>query len=384
MTEKLYYIDSYIKRFSAKVISCEEYKENYKVVLDKTAFYPEGGGQPADKGNLSNSIVSNVIIKDEIIYHIVDTPLKVGEEVEGSINFDRRFDMMQQHSGEHIISGIINKKYGYNNVGFHLGEEYMTADIDGELTDEQISEIETLANEAIYQNLSLAITIQTNEEVKNKIYRSKIELNGDVRLVEVPGYGICACCGTHVKQTGEIGIIKIIDRVKHRGGMRLTVVCGRRAVKDYDYKQNIIYSTMGLLSASPDKIIYQIERLKEELSEAKIRQSEIIGTLISYKIDEILNTDREVYLIDEQTMPMEDVRRMCIEMIGRTNKICMIVRKEGEIYKYVIGSKSEDIRDISRKINAEFNGKGGGNSELCQGSIVTQIEELTKFIMEMK
>ncbi len=382
MTEKIYYADSYIKTFNGKVISCEKDDKGYKVVLDRTAFYPEGGGQPSDKGSLSGAMVSNVIIRDEIIYHIVDAPLQVGQDVEGSIDFDRRFDMMQQHSGEHIISGIINSKYGYNNVGFHLGEDYMTADVDGELTDEQILNIETLANKAIYQNLNVDITTYTNEEIKSKIYRSKIELNGDVRLVQVPEYDTCACCGTHVKQTGEIGIIKIIDRVKHRGGMRLTVVCGKRAVRDYTYKQNIINKTMGLLSAAPDKVVYQLERIKEELSEAIARQNELPATLINYKIDEILKTNKEVYVVNEEAMGMQDIRRMCTEMIERTDKICMVVCKEGELYRYVIGSKNCDVRNISKKINTEFNGKGGGNAELCQGSIMADIEDLTRFIIQ--
>ena len=183
-----------------------ETKEGYEVVLDQTAFYPEGGGQPADEGELGKAKVSDVRIKEHVIYHIVDIPLEVGSYIEGKINFERRFDLMQQHSGEHIISGIINTKYGYNNVGFHLSKENMTADVDGELTNEQVLEIERLANEAIYRNIPVQVGIYTQEQVKDMTYRSKIELNEEVRVVEVPEYDRCACCGTHVKYTGEIGI----------------------------------------------------------------------------------------------------------------------------------------------------------------------------------
>ncbi len=380
MTEKLYYIDSYIKSFEAEVVSCEQGKKGYEVVLDKTAFYPEGGGQPADNGILSGAIVSDVRIKNKLIYHVVDRPLEVGSIVKGDINFDRRFDMMQQHSGEHIVSGIINSKYGYNNVGFHLNNTYMTADIDGELTEEQVKEIEILANKAVYENIEIDNTIYPNEEVKDKVYRSKIELNEDVRLVKVGSYDTCACCGTHVKQTGEIGIIKFVDSVKHRGGTRLTLLCGNRAVQDYSNKQDIINKAMGALSASPDKINYQIERLQKEVSDNKLKQKMLIDEMIDYKISKYLAENKDAYLVYEDIIGADEIRRMCVSMTDKTNKSCMIICMEGDKIKYVIGNKDGDIREFCKSFNTKFNGKGGGNAQLCQGSVEGDISEIKNYI----
>ena len=225
MTKKLYYENSYLTDFEAEVLSCEPYKEGFTVVLNETAFYPEGGGQPADEGFINEAKVSHVFIKDEVIYHVVDKALEVGSKVEGKIDFARRFDFMQQHSGEHIVSGIINAKYGYNNVGFHLSSDYMTADVDGELTEDQIKEVIQSANEAVFRNVSVKATVFENEEVKDKTYRSKIELVGKVRLVEIGEYDTCACCGTHVKNAGEIGIIECINWERHRGGIEINDKC---------------------------------------------------------------------------------------------------------------------------------------------------------------
>ena len=254
MTKKLYYKDAYMTKFTGKVLSCEEGKKGIAVVLDQTAFYPEGGGQPADMGILGNAKVSYVFIKDEVIYHVVDKALEVGKEVEGVIDFERRFDFMQQHSGEHILSGLINAKYGYNNVGFHLSIDYTTCDFDGELTKEQIQEIEILANESIYQNLAIDCTIYNDQEIKEKPYRSKLDLVGDVRLVTVPNYDTCACCGTHVKMTGEIGMIKCTNVERHRGGTRVTVLCGKRALQEAQQKQTIMAEVSQMLSAKPEVI----------------------------------------------------------------------------------------------------------------------------------
>ena len=382
MTEKLYYTDSYMNVFEAKVMSCNEAAKGYEIVLDKTVFYPEGGGQPADNGSLEEAVVKDVKIKDNTIYHLVDRPLEVGRIVKGIINFNRRFDMMQQHSGEHIISGIINSKYGYNNVGFHLNDTHMTADVDGELTLEQIKEVERIANEAVYKNIEVEINTYNNEQVKELIYRSKIELKEDVRLVKVPGYDSCACCGTHVKKTGEIGIIKIVDSAKHRGGTRLTVLCGNRALKDYGMKQEVINKVVGILSASPDKISQQIERLQKEIAENKEKQRILIDEIINDKIAGYLKDNKKIYIVCEDVIGAEDIKRMCSSMIDKTNKTCIVVYKDIDKLRYVIGNKSEDIRGLCKELNSKFNGKGGGNEEMCQGSLQAELEDIKKYVEE--
>lgn len=382
MTKKLYYTDSYLTDFTATVLSCNEGKKGYEVVLDQTAFYPEGGGQPSDEGILGGVKVKDVRIKDHVIYHIVECPLEVGSSVEAKIDFDKRFDMMQQHSGEHIISGLINKHYGYNNVGFHLSRENMTADVDGELTSEQVSEIEYLANEAIYKNIPVQGAIYGQEEVREMTYRSKIELNEDVRLVTIPGYDTCACCGTHVKYTGEIGMIKFISSERHRGGTRLTLACGKRALKDYSKKQEIVSSAMAILSAKPEMITSHLQKLQEEFNETKFKLAEVKGKLFSYKVEEYIKCNQATLCICEEGLVPEELRKLCTLLIQKVDKTCLVVTPDATGFKYALGNSQIDIRPLCKAMNMKFQGKGGGSSELCQGSLLGEWEEIKLFLSE--
>ena len=210
MTEKLYYEESHLKTFKAKVISCEPCGEVYRAVLDRTAFFPEGGGQAADTGYLGDIQVTDVKEKNGIIYHTIAENIIPGTEVEGRIDWELRFSRMQQHTGEHIVSGLIHGRFGYDNVGFHLGEEVCTLDLSGPLTKEQLREIEYAANEAVFANIPVEICYPSKEELVSMEYRSKIEIEGQVRIVTIPGYDVCACCAPHVKRTGEIGLIKFV------------------------------------------------------------------------------------------------------------------------------------------------------------------------------
>ena len=167
MTEKLFYEDSHRTGFTAKVISCEEAKDGFCVVLDQTAFFPEGGGQYADTGVLGTVNVTDVHEKDDVIYHYTTAPLEVGSIVSGKINWKERFEKMQQHTGEHIVSGIVHERFGYNNVGFHLGADYCTMDFDGPISKAQLKEIETEANEAVYRNLEVEVLYPSKEELKD-------------------------------------------------------------------------------------------------------------------------------------------------------------------------------------------------------------------------
>lgn len=381
MTRKLYYEDSYMTCFKGKVLSCKEGKKGLEVVLDQTAFYPEGGGQPADMGTLGEAKVSYVFIKDEVIYHIVDQPLEVGTKVEGKIDFERRFDLMQQHSGEHIISGLVNSKYGYNNVGFHLSSEYTTCDFDGELTKEQVQEIETLANESIYKNIAIDCTIYNDKEIKEKPYRSKLELVGDVRLVTVPNYDTCACCGVHVQTTGEIGLIKCTNVERHRGGTRVTMLCGKRALKDAQQKQDIIAEVSKMLSAKPEVITTNLVKLQEELTEMKQKVANLTSELFDYKTQDYIQTEEPALYIYEKTLAADELRRLCLMLIEKTDKKVLVVTGEGENLKYALAAKAEDVRSLNKLLTTTFNGKGGGKSELCQGNLVGNIEEIRSFYL---
>lgn len=244
MTKKLYDLDAYATEFDATVISCEKAEENgaavYYVVLDQTLFFPEEGGQSPDKGTLGECNVMDVQIKGDVITHTLDAPLKPGAAVHGILNWSHRFYNMQQHSGEHIFSGIVHKKFGYDNVGFHLSDAIVTMDFNGILTEQDAAEVEYEVNEVIVKNLPVQVTFPSREELAVLDYRSKIEIEGQVRIVTIPGVDVCACCAPHVRQTGEIGMLKVMSVQNHRGGVRISMLCGFRALEAFRQKDQIV------------------------------------------------------------------------------------------------------------------------------------------------
>ena len=210
-TEKLYYQDAHQAQFQATVLSCRPGKHGYDVVLDRTCFYPEGGGQPGDTGVLSGVRVTDTHEAGGEIVHYCEAPLAEGQTVEGTIDYERRFEFMQLHTGEHILSGVIHRRFGYENVGFHMGADFVTIDLSGMLTPEQVQSVEAEANEWIWKNVPVEVSYPDPEALKTIPYRSKKELTGQVRIVTIPGADICACCGTHVSNTGEIGLLRLVE-----------------------------------------------------------------------------------------------------------------------------------------------------------------------------
>ncbi|MEG0355446.1 MAG: alanyl-tRNA editing protein, partial [Lachnospiraceae bacterium] len=269
MTEKLFYVDSHMDTFSARVLSCECTENGYDVVLDRTAFFPEGGGQSADTGLLNQVEVVDAKEKEDIVYHQTKSPLKIGEIVQGKIDAAKRFSRMQQHTGEHIVSGIIHRKYGYHNVGFHLGTEAVTMDFDGSITREQLKEIELLANEAVVKDLDIRISYPSKELLERMEYRSKIAIDGQVRIVTIPDYDVCACCAPHMKKTGEIGMIKLIGIQNYKGGVRISMLCGFRALADYNQKEESTKAISVELSAKEEKLVEAVQHQKEEVTRLK-------------------------------------------------------------------------------------------------------------------
>ena len=254
----------YKKEFTAKVLECRESKKGYEIILNQTAFYPEGGGQPSDTGILGGINVKEVHEKDGELVHYTDGPLEVGMDVIGKINWGRRFDLMQQHSGEHIVSGLVHEAFGYDNVGFHMGSDVITIDFSGMLDEEQMAEIEAKANQIIWENQEVEIFYPTEQELKNLDYRSKKELSGWVRIVRFPGADTCACCGTHVTRTGEIGMVKLLSVVKFREGVRMEMLSGKRVL---DYLNMINEQNRQIsvkLSAKMDKTASAVARLQDE------------------------------------------------------------------------------------------------------------------------
>ncbi|WP_066716918.1 alanyl-tRNA editing protein [Clostridium sp. Marseille-P299] len=369
MTRKLFYEDSHIKEFEAKVIDCIKDNDAYQIILDQTAFFPEGGGQTSDTGRILDIEVYDVREKDDVIYHYTKEPLIVGQSVVGVIDYKERFSKMQQHTGEHIISGLVNRYFGYDNVGFHLGKEKVTMDFNGDLTSEDLRKIELEANEVVARNLKIEVLYPSKEELKNIQYRSKIEIEGQVRIVEIPGIDCCACCAPHVKYTGEIGIIKIIDSEKYKGGIRVSMLCGFRALEDYNMKEQNVNKISVLLSAKPEKISVSVENLKNEISILKGRIFALQEKQVAEAINQIKEDATLAILFDEE-LDNNAMRKFVNGAMEKCKGLCgAFVGNDLEGYRYILGSKTIDVRDTAKMLNEAFSGKGGGKPEMVQGSL---------------
>ncbi|MDO4748488.1 MAG: alanine--tRNA ligase-related protein [Eubacteriales bacterium] len=377
MTVKLYENDAYIKEFEATVLSCDETDGGYCVVLDKTAFFPEGGGQQADTGYIGDAEVLDVQEKDSVITHKVDKALTVGETVSCKLDWDIRFARMQGHTGEHLVSGIIHSMYGYDNLGFHMSDKTMTLDPSGILTASDIKEIELRANKAIYENREVTAYYPETSTLDTLSYRSKLDLKEGVRLVNIDGYDLCACCAPHVHRTGEIGLIKIIDFIQYKGGMRLTMVCGINAFEDYSKLHDDNKEMMHTLSASRDKVLEfvlrdheligtqkaEINRLCAELSKANLDTTVINDTLVGFTVG----------------ASFDDMRALVNDSLDKADKVALFSQGENNDYSYIISSSSLDIRDIVKELNSSFAGKGGGRPNYAQGKITAEKEDVLKF-----
>ena len=377
MTQKLFYEDSHMATFTAVVTACEKAEEFYEAVLDRTAFFPEGGGQDADTGIIDGVRVLDVQEKDGVIYHKVEKELTVGKEVEATIDWEERFSRMQQHSGEHIVSGIVHAMYGYDNVGFHMGQEAITIDFNGKLTKEQLLEIEEKANRAVAENLEVQILYPTKEELENIYYRSKIEIEGQVRLVTVPGHDACACCAPHVKQTGEIGIIKFTGLQNYKGGVRVSLLCGFRAVQDYEEKSEWMKQLSVMLSAPESEVVSEVERLKNELSDYKIKLAKSEQKMLEYRAQELVKGQDVLVLFEElQGDGPRELVNLLLEKGVQAGAVFSGNEENG--YRYVIGSKCIDVRGASKMLGETFGAKGGGKPEMVQGSLVGTEEQVKR------
>lgn len=371
MTEKLYYQDSHMRDFSAQVVSCgwDDKKACYGVVLDRTAFFPEGGGQYADSGVLGGIPVEDVKEKDGMVVHYLSRSLELGLQVEGQIDYVERFSKMQQHTGEHIVSGLVHRHFGYDNVGFHLGKELVTMDFNGMLTEEQVRMAELLANQAVAENIPVLSSFPTREELDTLDYRSKKELTGQVRIVTVPGYDVCACCAPHVAMTGEIGIIRLVDAVKYKSGMRVTMVCGFRALQDCLVKENNIKEISRMLSAKPYEAAEAVRRLQAEAQQWKDRLLKMQSGYMEKKLGEI-PADAKNYILFEGELDKNVARRFVDAGMHRCSGICGIFLGNGEHgYQYTLGSVNVDLKAFLKGFHQEFPGKGGGKQQMVQGTV---------------
>lgn len=383
-TIKLYEEDAYNREFEAVVMSCSKDKDRYLISLDRTVFYPEGGGQPADTGYIAGIHVTDTQEKDGIVYHYTEESLEPGIKVHGSIDWERRFSNMQQHTGEHIISGIIVQMSGFDNVGFHIGSEFVTLDYNGPLTSEELLEAERRANMAIYDNLPVHVRDYNNDELIGLNYRSKKEIEGRVRIVEVPGCDRCACCGTHVRSTGEVGIIKVIKSQKYKGGTRVYILSGYRALEYFRSTLESVDKISTLLSARTDKVYEATVQLQEESEEQMYRLTALRTKLFEHMVEKVdKDPDRKIYTSTMDDFSAEELRQYALMVVERVGS-CLVFAPNGlEGFRYACASNETDCREITNRLNKALNGRGGGSSKLTQGAVSCNRDEVESYISSL-
>ena len=377
-TKRLYDENSYIREFDARVLSCEEGKNGYEVVLDESAFFPEGGGQPADQGFLDDALVTDVRDEKDYVLHICSQSLEPGSLVHGRIDWERRFLHMQQHSGEHIFSGIVHRLHGYDNIGFHMGKDFVTVDFSGLLTEEEIAEAERQANTVVLANERILAEYPCARELETLEYRSKKEIDGAVRIVTVPGADVCACCGTHVKRTGELGPIKVTSSEHYKTGIRLTLEIGWRALEDYEEKHRNVKAISALLSVKPEETAAAVQKQQELMQELRLQNNGLKQRLFEMMVKEIPE-GQEKTLIFEDGLNAVEIRKLADMLSERTGLAAVFSGSDGEGYKYVVCSRQKDAAALGKDLNRELNGRGGGKNPMIQGSLQAEKAQIREF-----
>ena len=378
MTRKLYYEDCHLTSFEAKVESCTETARGFEVILEATAFYPEGGGQACDLGTLGGAAVLDVQERGEEVVHLCDRPLETGAAVAGKIDYDRRFDLMQQHTGEHIVSGIIHRRYGYHNVGFHMGSEMIEIDFDGVVPAEDLAAIEREANAALWQNIPVKCWWPTQEELPHVFYRTKKALPWPVRVVEIPGFDSCACCGVHVAYTGEVGIIKILSCIKFHEGVRIEMLCGRRA---YEYLSQV-YDQNRLVSQTFSAKILQTgeaaRRINEQLGQEKFRNAALEKRVFSGIAEAYAGKGDVVHF--EDGLSSAGVRELTDAIAERCGGIAAVFSGTDEAgYNMCLIGKGIDVKPLGTDLSKALSGRGGGKPGSFQGSLKTTRQDIEVF-----
>ena len=374
MTIKLYDIDSHLSEFSATVLSCE----NAVAVLDKTAFFPEGGGQTSDTGYIDGVRVNDVQIKDGVIYHYLEKDIESSKTVYCKLDWDERFRKMQNHSGEHIISGIVHSLYGYDNVGFHLSKTEMTMDFSGMLTRTDLEKIELLANKAVWENVKF--NCYYPENLENLEYRSKLDLTEDVRIVEIENYDRCACCAPHVNTSAEIGIIKILDFEKNKGGVRLWVKCGADALADYNLKYQSGLKISSLLCTEQGNIATAVERLVKNEGDLKFKITDLKRRLIAEKV-KAFSDDSSITAEFESDMDIKELQLYADALYKKAGGIRAVFSgKENEYFFAIVGDEAP-LQELFKQMKNNLNIRGGGRGSMVQGTVFAERSEILKIML---
>lgn len=379
MTEKLYYSDSHMCDFTAKVTDCVPDKNGWRVSLDATAFFPEGGGQAADTGYIGDAHVGDVRLRDGEIWHYTDRPVEPGAALPCRVDREQRYRRMQNHSGEHVVSGVIHALHGLDNVGFHMGAECMTIDLDGELSWDELMEVERRANETVRADLPVRTYFPEASELASLSYRSKLELTEDVRIVEIEGVDRCACCAPHVGRTGEIGLIKILDSMRHRGGVRVSLVCGMDALDCVRVMQENVTAISGLLSARREQTAQAVQRLMEAGTRLKERTVSLSMELARLKAEccppAVGNLCVFVPELDDAAL-----RELANALAERCGGMAAVFSGGEGAYCYVIVSRHIDLRARAGQINRALDGRGGGSAEMLRGTARAPAELIQKIV----
>lgn len=392
---QLYYKDSYMRVFDAEILESRYDTNGLWLRLDQTAFYPEGGGQAGDRGsftiegiNQSITILDTIEI-DGLIWHQTDFNSDislVGHSVHGEIDWERRYDLMIQHSAEHIYSGLVNKHFAYDNVGFHIGEDFMTIDFNGPLTADEVAKMEQLCNQAIRENIAYEIDYYDSAKAAAVSYRSKIELPHAVRIVSVAGYDRCACCGTQVKRTGELGLLKVIDQMNYKGGIRLTVVAGQRALNDYSAKHNALKQISIQLSSPILETAAAVQRLEAELTAEKAKQTQLTKRIVSAMAGQWPEQFNEPSILLAEDISKEIHKAIAKEMSSRVNSTIILCSEveAGSILFSIASLEASDSLEVLSELREKFSAKGGGKSSFLSGQIPADQSTLTDIEKEMK
>lgn len=381
-TERLFDKSSKIKEFEATVLSCEPKGDGkYAVILDKTAFFPNEGGQSCDGGIIGGVNVLSVDEFDGIIIHTLPSPIAVGASVPCKLDYMERFRKMQNHTAEHIVSGLVHSMFGYENVGFHLGSDYMTADFDGEISREDIERIETRANIVIFSCRRVRAYYPDSEELKTLEYRSKLDLTDNVRIVEIEDTDMCACCAPHVENTGEVGLLKIVDAIRYKGGTRLTMVAGLDALADYRARCEQIRQVSTAISAKQSEVADGVFRLLDEVGKLKGRVSALSRELMQKKLDSLDAAEGSIILFEDFD-DMLSLRNFVNEGVRKCGEIFAVFSPDGDGYKYIIASNSVDLKALSKEINDALSGRGGGSERMIQGSCLSDRERIERFFAD--
>lgn len=381
-TVLLYRKDVYRTEFTATVAACEAYKNGFAVALDQTCFYPEGGGQPADRGLLDGQPVLHVRESGGRVLHLVEQPIEPGKTVAGKIDWDFRFCQMQHHTGEHIVSGIAHRLFGAENVGFHMGEEAVTIDLSVELDAEQLRRVEQLANAVVQRDVAVEEAFPSAEVLPTIDYRSKKELEGQVRIITVPGADCCACCGTHVATTGQIGLVKLLLPQKYKGGTRLTLLCGQRALADYCQKEESVMALSHLFSAPPAGVARAAAQQAAQLEELKLQLARAQEQLFAAKAA-ALPAEGNLCLFEEG-LDANGLRRFAALLGERRSGLSAVFCADGAGgFRYAVCRHGGDLRPLCKEWNQALAGRGGGDKALVQGSLKADRQAIEAYFTKL-